>query len=65
MDNYYTLFQSEIQLFDNGESNLFMVNSREVGYINTQIKFISLQTKNHLAELKAKYFMGILLDELK
>ena len=63
VDNYQQLFQSEITLFQNGESNLFMVNSREVGFINTQIKYIDLQTKNAISALKVKYHLGILFDE--
>lgn len=63
VDHYQQLFQSEITLFQNGESNLFMVNSREVGFINTQIKYIDLQTKNAVSAIKVKYHLGVLFDE--
>lgn len=36
--NYKTLYQSEVKLFNAGESSLFMVNSREKSYIDAQVK---------------------------
>tara|TARA_R110002072_G_scaffold232309_1_gene389684 strand:- start:35675 stop:37021 length:1347 start_codon:yes stop_codon:yes gene_type:complete len=53
-----SLLKGERQLFDIGESSLFMVNSREVGYIKTQLKFIELMTNNRLAELMTIYALG-------
>jgi len=56
------LLKAERQLFNMGESSLFMVNSREVGYIKTQLKFIQLKTVNRTAELTTKYALGSLAN---
>lgn len=58
--DYGLLLDGERRLFDIGESSLFMVNSREVGYINAQIKLIELLTKNRKAQLAAAHALGIL-----
>ena len=44
--NYIILRDGELEKFNNGESSLFLVNSRETNLIETQIK---------LAEMEAKY----------
>ncbi len=62
VDNSRSLLKGERQLFDLGESSLFLVNSREVGYIQTQLKYIALLTKNKNAELMTIYTLGGLLD---
>ncbi|MGB0888513.1 MAG: TolC family protein, partial [Vicingaceae bacterium] len=49
--DYEQLLTGEKRMFNAGESSLFMVNSRESGYIKTQLKYIELLTKNHKASL--------------
>lgn len=56
--DYNGLLDGERQLFNNGESSLFLVNSRELGFINAQIKLIELVTKNKNAVLKLDYALG-------
>ncbi len=58
--DYKGLLDAELRLFAIGESSLFMVNSREVGYIQTQLKLIELLTKNLTAELSTVYALGLL-----
>jgi len=58
--DYNGLLNGERQLFNRGESSLFMVNSREVGYINAQIKLIELLAKNQKATLATNYSLGLL-----
>tara|TARA_R110001592_G_scaffold45430_5_gene145192 strand:- start:2399 stop:3775 length:1377 start_codon:yes stop_codon:yes gene_type:complete len=60
INDYASLLKGERQMFDAGESSLFMVNSRESGYIKTQLKYIQLLTKNHKASLAASYAFGLL-----
>lgn len=60
VNDYAKLLNGEKQMFEAGESSLFMVNSRELGYINTQLKFIELLTKNQKAKLTAQYNFGLL-----
>ncbi len=62
--DYARLLEGEKQMFDVGESSLFMVNSREIGYIKTQLKFIELLTKNHKAKLTSNYAFGLLNADL-
>ncbi len=58
--DYNGLLGGERQMFEAGESSLFMVNSRELGYINAQLKLIELLAKNRKASLTARYSLGVL-----
>ena len=60
VEDYSGLLEGERSMFDSGESSLFMVNSRELGYINAKIKLISLFAKNQKAGLQTHYSFGIL-----
>jgi outer membrane protein TolC len=60
VSDYSKLLNGERRMFNAGESSLFMVNSRESGYINTQLKYIQLLTKNHKASLELDYAIGLL-----
>lgn len=62
VSDYNRLLKGERRMFNAGESSLFMVNSREYGYIKAQLKFIELLTKNHKASLTASYTFGLLLE---
>lgn len=56
--DYQKLLNGERQLFQVGESSVFMVNSRELGYINARIKLIDLIGKQQKAELGIDYALG-------
>jgi len=56
--NYEQLWLSEKKLFETGESSLFMINSRETGYINAKIKLNEIKNKYHKSTLEAKYSFG-------
>jgi outer membrane protein TolC len=58
--DYSRLLAGERTKFDIGESSLFLVNSREVKYIEAQIKLIEILTKNRKADLGSRYSLGIL-----
>jgi outer membrane protein TolC len=58
--DYGRLLDGERRMFNAGESSLFMVNARELGYINSQIKLVELVGKNKKAELKTNYAFGSL-----
>ncbi|NND94291.1 MAG: TolC family protein, partial [Flavobacteriales bacterium] len=62
VSDYAGLLEGERQLFNSGESSLFLVNRRELGYIQAQIKLNELLTKNRISELKTDYSLGILSD---
>ena len=59
--DYRSLLDGERSLFNNGESSLFLVNSRELGFINAQIKLIQLFAKNQKSILKLNYALGSLI----
>jgi outer membrane protein TolC len=61
LSDYQILVKGEQQLFDNGESSLFLVNYRETSYIDAQVKFIDALTEN----LKSRLTMGFVLGILK
>lgn len=58
--NYRNLWLSEKRLFDAGESSLFMINSREISYINAQMKLNEIINKNRKAALEVEYTFGLL-----
>lgn len=62
-EDYLGLLQGEQQLFDGGESSLFMVNSRELGYINARIKLVELIAKNHKAKIATYHALGQLVTQ--
>ncbi len=53
--NYRNLWTSEKKLFDSGESSLFMINSREMSYLNAQLKLNEILTKTKYAMLELVY----------
>jgi outer membrane protein TolC len=58
--DYEGLLNGERQKFSAGESSLFMVNARELGFINAQIKYLELLAANQKAILNAEYALGTL-----
>ena len=58
VDNYQSLLHGERTLFDLGESSLFMVNSREMKYIESQLKLNEIQKKMNKSELKIQHAQG-------
>lgn len=58
--DYGALLKGEKVKFDAGESSVFLVNSREIGLIEAQLKYIELLTKNQQAVLGASYALGLL-----
>lgn len=56
--DYQTLLDAEKSMFDGGESSLFMINAREMGYISARLKLIDLMVKNRKARLGAYHAAG-------
>jgi len=59
VNNYQVLVQGERQLFEGGESSLFLVNQREQAYFKSRIKLNSLLVKNQLSAVEAKFIGGL------
>jgi len=62
--DYANLLAGERNLFASGESSLFMVNSREMSYIQSQTKLNDLISKRLISELKIKHSLGILTETI-
>ncbi|MBR9860750.1 TolC family protein [bacterium] len=62
--NYNRLLRGEITRFENGESSLFMINSRELPYIQSQMNYIDLDVEMRLIELQYLHRLGILFKEV-
>jgi outer membrane protein TolC len=60
--NYKSLWQAEKRLFENGESSLFMINSRENAYINAQLKLNDYSFKYNKSILEFDYSKGQLTN---
>ena len=56
--NYEALWVAEKRLFDNGESSLFMINSRENTFINARIKLNDYNYKYNKSVLELFYAKG-------
>lgn len=57
-----TLFEAEKQMFDIGESTLFLLNMRETAYINSRLKLIELIVKHQQALLKLNFALATLVQ---
>ena len=58
VQNYFKLLLAERKLFEIGESSVFMVNNREVSYINSKMKLNDLQLKYRKAVVEMLYNSG-------
>lgn len=63
VSDYRQLVDGERELFTTGESSLFLVNSRELGLISAEVKYIEIFAKQFKAALKVDYAVGRLSDE--
>ncbi len=55
------LLDAERQMFEVGESSLFLINARETTYINARLKLIELIVKNQQALLKLNFALANLV----
>lgn len=62
-DDYRRLLEGEYRKFDQGSSSLFIVNQREVKYLETQQKVLDNQLKLLKTYGKLIYTIGILHDQ--
>ena len=60
--DYGRLLDGERQMFEGGESSLFMVNSRETAYISAQIQLIKTMALHQKAYLEVQYVLGTLAN---
>jgi len=56
--NYLKLVEGEQSLFELGESTVFLINMREITYINSQVKLLETQAKTNKSYLTVRYLQG-------
>lgn len=56
--NSLTLLQAEQQLFDIGESSVFMINNRELGFIKAQQNWIKSISINQISRVETYFRLG-------
>ena len=61
--DYGRLLEGERRLFESGESSLFLVNAREMSYIQAQVKLLGLAVQVSKARLKLDHALGLLPDD--
>lgn len=62
VNDYANLLKAEQSIFESGESSLFMINSRELSYISSQLKLIDIKVKNGKAYLSSLHTLGVLAN---
>lgn len=55
------LLEAERQMFETGESSLFLINARELAYIQAKLKLIEVIAKSHQALLSLKFSLASLV----
>ncbi len=65
LENYERMLLAEEIRFDNGESSVFLLNSRENKKLAGEIKLIELKSKYRRSIGKLKWSTGILQEEIK
>lgn len=58
VEGFKALSSAERALFEQGESSLFLVNAREIGYISSKSKYIEFLAKTYKSALSTKYILG-------
>lgn len=64
VNNYFGLLNGEIRKFEEGESSLFLVNSRETSLINAEVKLIELIAKYRKAQAGIELAIGGISSDL-
>ncbi len=57
-ESYKQLVEGEQSLFELGESTVFLINMREINYINAQMKLLETQAKTIKSFLSVRYLQG-------
>ncbi len=60
INSFEILFRNELLKFNNGESSLFLINSRESKLLETRQKMIDLQTKLVVSKFQTEWAAGLL-----
>jgi hypothetical protein len=56
------MLNAEVDKFNNGESSVFLINSREINLIQAQISFVNINAKYQTLYYKRKWIEGTLFQ---
>lgn len=62
VENNRRMLDAEINKFNNGESSVFLINSREITLIQSQLSLINLTAKYHQLYVKKRWILGNLFN---
>jgi outer membrane protein TolC len=62
--NYQRLLQLENARFELGESSLFLINSREMKFIESQVKIAKIRSEIEINRASIDYATGVLADKM-
>ncbi len=60
VEDYRIMLDGELELFSNGESSQFFINSRQAKYIESQLRLKELYTYMRISEIESYYTAGVL-----
>lgn len=59
VENYRALLSGELIKFENGESSIFLINTRETELLDARIKLLKLQTQYEKSKIELLYAAGV------
>lgn len=62
VNNFQRMLDAEIEKFRNGESSVFLINTREINLIQAQVSFVSINAKYQTLYYKRKWIEGNLYE---
>lgn len=62
VDNFQRMLDAEIDKFNNGESSVFLINTREINLIQAQVSFVNINAKYQTLYYKRKWIEGTLFQ---
>lgn len=60
--NFQRMLDAEIDKFNNGESSVFLINTREINLIQAQVSFVNINAKYQTLYYKRKWIEGTLFQ---
>jgi outer membrane protein TolC len=62
VENFQRMLSAEIDKFNNGESSVFLINTREINLIQAQVSFVNINAKYQTLYYKRKWIEGTLFQ---
>jgi len=61
-ENFQRMLSAEIDKFNNGESSVFLINTREINLIQAQVSFVNINAKYQILNYKRRWIEGTLFQ---